>query len=81
METVTLGVAPVKPVLPDGGYNGAEPAAAAPDGTEHVHEASVVTKHYAETAPEIQELLNTMLGIYTARGHKELSHVSLHMPN
>jgi hypothetical protein len=66
----TLGASPAVPVLPAGGY----------DGTGYADKIAVstspaVTKPFPECAPEIQELATTMLGIYTARGHEQLSKV------
>eukprot|EP00879_Flechtneria_rotunda_P000500 GHRR01000604.1.p1 GENE.GHRR01000604.1~~GHRR01000604.1.p1 ORF type:complete len:204 (+),score=45.69 GHRR01000604.1:192-803(+) len=66
MDGTTLGVAPTMPILPAGG---------GVDDIKGVAAHPAVTKPFADTAPEIQDLINTMLGIYTARGHGQLTKV------
>uniref|UniRef100_A0A383VIP8 Uncharacterized protein n=1 Tax=Tetradesmus obliquus TaxID=3088 RepID=A0A383VIP8_TETOB len=62
-----IHAAPVMPMLPAGGYNGTS------DMPSKQSVTPAVTKPFTDCAKEIQEMLAVMLGIYTSRGHTQLS--------
>lgn len=84
MDGTTVGLAP--PVLPAGGepqqlqkttqqqtyYN---PKLVEAEILDNIAARPAVTKPFKDVVPEIQELIVTMLGIYSAQTHAELSKV------